>query len=356
MIGLLRGPVDFATRCWQRLLDVLHGARWQRVEEERRQELITYRRPIQVCPRGCEHHEPARRDLITRTALWGRVETRMISTFEADNCPKCGAGLVRECGRCKHEIYEPVIDRCRFCGLPQPWAAARRAAAERAGMRKWRTDEDGVTEAGRMLYEAQHGRELWVIEGDITRLEVDAVVSNVDVDGQMWSEVAGAIRNAAGEEVEQRAGDGRPYKLGKAWTTTAGGMAPKVKRIIHVASMDRRGRSRLPVVKECLNEAMKVAVAEQLGSVALGAFGSGPKAIPRRDWLKTFVGEAVPFLAGLSAAVGRQEPLVIILVLWEPEDFADSCELLAKLVAREHRKLGEPVGGRPIEVASARLV
>jgi O-acetyl-ADP-ribose deacetylase (regulator of RNase III)/predicted RNA-binding Zn-ribbon protein involved in translation (DUF1610 family) len=353
MIALIRGPVSFAARWWQRLLDAFHGCRWKQVEQERRRELLSYRRPIQVCPRGCEHHEPARRDLITRTALWGRVETRVVSTFEADNCPKCGAGLVRECARCKSKVHAPVIDRCRFCGLPQPWAAARRAAAERAGMRKWRAEEGGVTEAGRMLYEAGNGRELWVIEGDITRLEVDAVISNVDVDGQMWSEVAGAIRSAAGEEVEQRAGDGRPYKLGRAWATTSGSMAPKVKRIIHVASMDRRGRSSLAIVKECLSEALKVAVEEGLESVAVGAFGSGPKAIPQRAWLETFVGEMIPLLTGRLALGSRKDPLAIILVLWEPEDFSRSCEFLARLVEEEYRRLGEPIWANPVSLASA---
>jgi len=355
MIGLLGGLVEFAARCWQRVLDLFHGFRWQQVEQERRKELITYRRPIQVCPRGCEHHEPARRDLITRTALWGRVEVRTVSTFEADYCPKCGAGLIRECARCERRIYAPVIDRCRFCGLPQPWAAARRRAAERAGMRKWRTEENGVTETGRMLYEAGNGRELWVIEGDITRLEVDAVVSNVDVDGQMWSEVAGAIRTAAGEEVEQRAGDGRPYRLGKAWATTSGSMAPKVKRIIHVASMDRRGKSNLGIVKECLNEAMEVAADEKLESVAVGAFGSGPKAIPQRTWLETFVGEVVPFLTGRLALASRENPLAIILVLWEPENFPYTCEFMAELVQEEYRRLGEPIWANPIVATSSQV-
>src|SRR5918995_3113624 len=172
---------------WERVVDSFRRWRWERAEPERLSELRNYRTPIQVCPRGCEHHEAARLDVLTRTAFWGRVEMRVTTTFETSKCPSCGAQLVRFCDRCKSEIFA-AVERCQSCGRPQPWAAERRVAAERAGVRKWRSGSKGVRDSARELYDAGRGRELLVIDGDLTRLEVDAVVSNVDVYGQMWAE------------------------------------------------------------------------------------------------------------------------------------------------------------------------
>lgn len=335
---------------WQRRVDDFRRWRWRRVRPERFEELTSYRIPVQVCPRGCEYHEAARRDLLTRTSLWGRVETQVTSTFETSNCPKCGAQLVRECARCKHEIFAPVVDRCQSCGLPQPWAAERRAAAERAGLRKWHPDDKDTRDEATNLFEVEHGN-LWVVEGDITRLEVDAVVSNVDVDGQMWAEVASAIRKAAGEEVEQRAQDDRPYKLGEAWETGSGDMGPALKGIIHVASMNRRGESSLSIVRGCLESAMDLAVDKGFESLAIGAFGSGPNAIDARDWQRVFARTVVSYLVGAQLPDAEGQKFAVVLVLFEPDDFDADRRFLADAVEEEYRKLGCPAGARPVPLS-----
>ncbi|HET7486155.1 MAG TPA: macro domain-containing protein [Solirubrobacterales bacterium] len=306
----------WSARYWEPWNNWFHGWRWGRAEPGLVNELTSYRIPIQVCPRGCGYSEPARQNLLARTSFWGRVETRVIATFETTNCPECGAQLTRECARCKNVTYAPVVERCQFCGLPQPWAAERRVAAERANIRKWRKGEEGAHDPALELFDTGRKRDLWVIEGDITRLNVDAVVSNVDVDGQMWAEVASTIRNAAGEEVERLAQDGRPYKLGEAWMTAAGEMAPTLEGIIHVASMNRRGESSLDTVRECLSSAMDVATKEKWESVGIGPFGSGPNAIDREEWLQVFINTTVAYLAGEG-----EEPLSVVLVLFEPQDF-----------------------------------
>ena len=97
--------------------------------------LRRYRTPVQVCPRGCGYHEIARRDLILKDGGKGRrgwAEVTAAFVFETNNCPKCGAPLLRKCARCHRKILAPVVDLCRACGLPQPWAAERRAGTDPA--------------------------------------------------------------------------------------------------------------------------------------------------------------------------------------------------------------------------------
>lgn len=332
MISLLRSIVNYVVGKWDGLLSSLHRWRWQRVKTERLAELTDYRMPIQVCPRGCDHHEAARKDLLARTALWGRVEMRVSTAFETSNCPKCGTRMVRSCARCKKAIFAPVVDRCQSCGRPQPWAAERRVAAERSNVRKWRPGSPGVHDAARELYEAIEDWDLWVIDGDITHLEVDAVVSNADVDGQMWAEGASAIREAAGEEVEQRAQDEKPYKLGEAWVTGGGNMSPPLKGIVHVASMNRRGDSDLAIIRDCLNSALDRAVEKKFRSIAIGAFGSGPNAIELNAWLETFVKTTVAYLSKADSSEIQTDGLSVLLVLYEPEDFEGTYRFLEDVV------------------------
>ncbi len=328
--------------------------RWRREDVRNVDSLSGYRTPIQVCPRGCEYHEPARRDISARTRPSGRAGVHVAYTFETTNCPECGARLARRCARCKHEIFAPVVDRCTFCGLSQPWAAERRAGAERASLRLWRPDVEVEEEAGstrrandpaRPLYAAGRG-ELWAIEGDITQLEVDAIVSNDDVDGQMWAQVASAIKRAAGEGVERLAQEGKPFRLGHAWWTSAGALQ-HLRGIIHVASLSRNGASRLETVHECLVAALRLAATKECESVGVAAIGSGPAAIPPGEWYRAFAKTAIAHLHDADPDLQEAPGIAIVLVLFEPESFEADLRLLYRAVWDAWKDAGSPSTGTP---------
>lgn len=318
--------------------------RWQRAKVRRVEELQGYRMPVKVCPRGCEHVELARRELLTRTRLSGRVRVHTVFSFETDNCPKCGVQLADECPRCKRPVFAPVVGRCQFCGLPQPWARERRAGVDRRSIRRWREGEKGAHDPAKLLYTGDRGN-LWVLEGDIARLDVDAVISNDDVDGQMWAEVARAIKTAAGDEVEQRAQDETPYPLGQAWITTAGDL--QMEGIIHVASMGRHGEQDLNIVRECLTAALDLATEKGYGSVGTAAFGSGINMIKLSEWLSDFGHTMVKYLS--EAAVLDDKPardLSVVLVLFEPDNFNQALATLESAIREawyEVDRRGTPV-------------
>jgi O-acetyl-ADP-ribose deacetylase (regulator of RNase III) len=329
--------------------------RWRRAERRNIDDLRGYRTAVQVCPRGCGYHELARRDLLARTRFLGRAQMHVAFTFETTTCPHCGARLTRRCARCTEEIFAPVVDRCQFCGLPQPWAAERRAGAERASVRLWRPDAEDAKESERRvhdpavpLYRSKEGRgDLWVIDGDIARLDVDAVVSNADVDGQMWAQVASAVKGAAGEAVERLAQEGKPFRLGHAWVTSPGALQ-HMKGIIHVASMDRHGESTIESVRECLTNALRVAAERRYESVGIAAIGTGPAAIDLLEWRRTFAEVAIAHL-GRQVDPWRDSapPLSIVLVLFEPPDFDEEVATLRRIVWGAWAKHGKPIDGEP---------
>jgi O-acetyl-ADP-ribose deacetylase (regulator of RNase III) len=302
-----------------------------------------YRMPIQVCPRGCEYHELARRDLVTRTRLSGRVALHTEYTFEADNCPKCGVPLEKKCARCKNAILSPVADLCWSCGIPQPWAAERRASAERASVRHWHPDSKEGNDPAEFLYGYEGRGDLWVIEGEVARLDVNAVISNDDVDGQMWAQVARSIKNAAGAEVEQRAQDGKPYRLGQAWLTKAGDLA--MEGIIHVALLTRQGESDIGTVRECLTAALDIAIKEKYRSIGIAAIGSGPNAIEPSEWYEEFAKLMVTYLNKETDPDSDPTPISIVLVLFEPPKFKKIVDELKGLVRGAWASADKPAKG-----------
>lgn len=319
-----------------------------------------YRTAVQVCPRGCGFHERARRDLIVRTGWSGRAKVTAANSFETTNCPRDGARLVSKCARCERPVFAPVVDRCQFCGVPQPWAQERRVGAERASLRLWRPEPDSVPESERRVHDpairlstsgtvgpdgTKREADVWVIDGDIVRLAVDAVISNDDVDGQMWSQSASSIKDAAGEGVERLAQEGKPFRLGHAWTTTAGDLR-QMKGIVHVASMSRYGNSTIDTVRECLSAGFELAARKQYTSVGLTAFGTGPAAIRRSEWFRVFAETTVDFL-GQSGEDARPAQFAIVLVLLGPRHFEKDTRRLREAFHEAWREKGSPPDGAP---------
>ena len=74
-----------------------------------------------------------------------------------------------------------------------------------------------------------------LVKGDITQQEVDAIVNAANTHLVMGGGVAGAIRRAGGDKINEEAIKKGPIPLGEAAITTAGNL--KAKFVIHAASM-----------------------------------------------------------------------------------------------------------------------
>src|SRR3954468_2109978 len=120
--------------------------------------------------------------------------------------------------------------------------------------------------------------ELDVVEGDIARLEVDAVANAANDHLWMGAGVAGALKRAGGEEIEQAAMNKGPIPLGSAVATDAGKLP--ARWVIHGAVMGQDLRTTADLVQKTTRSVL--AVADELGaqSLALPAFGTGVGGFP----------------------------------------------------------------------------
>jgi len=115
--------------------------------------------------------------------------------------------------------------------------------------------------------------ELEVVDGDITQLEVDAIANAANDHLWMGAGVAGAIRRAGGDEIEDEAVALGPIKVGDAVATGAGRLPARY--VIHGAVMVQDLQTNGKLIGRTTLRCLEVADELGLESVALPAFGTG---------------------------------------------------------------------------------
>jgi O-acetyl-ADP-ribose deacetylase (regulator of RNase III) len=119
---------------------------------------------------------------------------------------------------------------------------------------------------------------LEVIQGDITQTDTDAIVNAANNHFWMGSGVAGAIKRAGGEVIEQEAVAKGPKLPGEAVFTSAGKL--RFKYVIHAAAMGQDLRTSDKLIRQASVSALRLADQLKCESVALPAFGTGVGGFP----------------------------------------------------------------------------
>lgn len=117
-----------------------------------------------------------------------------------------------------------------------------------------------------------------IVEGDITKLEADAIANAANNRLWMGGGVAGAIKNAGGEQIEREAESKGPIEVGDAVATGAGRLAARY--VIHGAVMGQDLITNAYLIERTTRRCLEVA--DELGcrSLALPAFGTGVGGFP----------------------------------------------------------------------------
>jgi O-acetyl-ADP-ribose deacetylase len=129
--------------------------------------------------------------------------------------------------------------------------------------------------------------QLEVVDGDITRLDVDALANAANDRLWMGAGVAGAIKRAGGEEIEREAVAKGPIPIGDAVATTAGRLS--ARWVVHGAVMGQDLRTDADRIARTTASCLRVA--DELGaeSLALPAFGTGVGGFPLDECARIMV-------------------------------------------------------------------
>jgi len=154
-----------------------------------------------------------------------------------------------------------------------------------------------------------------LFQGDITALEVDAIVNAANNRFWMGGGVAGAIKRKGGSIIESESVAQGPKPIGEVVVTGAGNLPAKY--VIHAAVMGQDLVTDAEMIgKATLNTLKK---AEELGvsSLAFPALGTGVGRFPLKECAKIMLGKAVDFLRK-----GKDIKLkLIIFALYDKEAF-----------------------------------
>lgn len=113
------------------------------------------------------------------------------------------------------------------------------------------------------------------VVGDITTADVEAIVNAANSQLWMGGGVAGAIKRAAGSEVESEAMAQGPIQPGEAVVTSAGRLPPPIRWVVHAATMGPDLQTSEDLVRRATASALGAAVRVGAKSIALPAMGTG---------------------------------------------------------------------------------
>jgi O-acetyl-ADP-ribose deacetylase (regulator of RNase III) len=122
------------------------------------------------------------------------------------------------------------------------------------------------------------GLKIKLVQGDITDLEVDAIVNAANSHLWMGAGVAGAIKRKGGKEIEDEAMKKGPIPIGEAVVTSAGKL--KAKYVIHAAVMGQDLTTNEEYIKNATLNSLKKAEELKIKSIAFPAFGTGVGGFP----------------------------------------------------------------------------
>lgn len=164
-------------------------------------------------------------------------------------------------------------------------------------------------------------------QGDITNQpDIDAIVNAANTELWLGSGVAGAIRRAGGQVIEDEAVRQGPIRLGEAVVTSAGSLPNRY--VIHAAAMGYRDEDRaVPkkpgtdssagIIRDATLSSLLHADRLEIGSLAFPALATGVAAFPVDECAEAMIGAVRHFAANHP----RSSLELVVFVVFSDDHF-----------------------------------
>ena len=133
-----------------------------------------------------------------------------------------------------------------------------------------------------------------ICQGDLTEMDVDAIVNAANNDLQLGGGVAGAIRRKGGPQIQAECDEIGTIPVGGAAITSGGKL--KARHVIHAASMQLGGRTSAQSLRSSTAHSLRIAAQNGLKSIAFPAVGTGIAGFPLRDCAEIMLRETARHL------------------------------------------------------------
>lgn len=153
-----------------------------------------------------------------------------------------------------------------------------------------------------------------MVQGDITELEVEAIVNAANNKLLMGGGVAGAIKRKGGKIIEDEAVKKAPIEIGQAIAAAAGKL--KAKYVIHAATMGMDFETDETKVRNSCRNSLRVASELGVKSIAFPALGCGTGGFPVKAAAKIMAQEVLKLLKEHQTSIRE-----IIFCLYSKNDY-----------------------------------
>jgi O-acetyl-ADP-ribose deacetylase (regulator of RNase III) len=131
-------------------------------------------------------------------------------------------------------------------------------------------------------------------QGDLTEMDVDAIVNAANNDLQLGGGVAGAIRRKGGDAIQQECDAIGSIPVGGAAITMGGRL--RARYVIHAASMQLGGETTARALRSSTAHALRIAAERGLRSIAFPAVGTGIAGFPIPECARIMLREVAEHL------------------------------------------------------------
>ncbi len=136
-------------------------------------------------------------------------------------------------------------------------------------------------------------------KGDITNMEVDAIVNAANNDLVLGSGVAGAIRRKGGPTIQEECERNGSIRVGEAAVTPGGNL--KAYYVIHAASMRLGGSTTAESLRSSTRNSLLRAEEKGLKTMAFPAIGTGVAGFPMAECADIMIREVLEHLKSRSS-------------------------------------------------------
>jgi O-acetyl-ADP-ribose deacetylase (regulator of RNase III) len=137
-------------------------------------------------------------------------------------------------------------------------------------------------------------------QGDLTEMDVDAIVNAANNDLILGAGVAGAIARKGGEEIQRQCNEIGSIPVGYAAITSGGKI--KARHVIHAASMGLGGiRTTAKSLRTSTAHSLRLAAERKLKTIAFPAIGTGVSNFPMGECAQIMLQEAAKHLHGKTS-------------------------------------------------------
>ena len=133
-------------------------------------------------------------------------------------------------------------------------------------------------------------------QGDLTEMDVDAIVNAANNDLILGSGVAGAIYRKGGDAIQKECDAIGSIPVGFAAVTGAGRL--KARYVIHAASMQAGRRTTAETLRGSTAHSLRLASERELKTIAFPAVGTGVAGFPLKDCAEIMLRAAAQHLQG----------------------------------------------------------